>query len=81
MSSACTTKLWPCGGPTAVHDTVGGVVSLTVTFCVAVPMRPLPSVPVQVTTFRPAWNADGASLVIDTAVRSQTSAPLAMPML
>jgi hypothetical protein len=47
-----------------VHDTVGGTVSVTVTFCVAVVKLPAASVAFHVTTVVPTPNDAGASLVI-----------------
>src|SRR5262249_37076972 len=68
------------GGCAWTHDTVGGVVSATVTSCVACTGGSTPSLPVQVTVFGPTENRAGASLVTTTARPLQTSAEKAMPM-
>jgi len=58
-------------------EMVGFTLSVMVTTCVAVAVRPLPSVTVQVTVVLPNGNADGALLV--TEATEQLSAVVGVP--
>src|SRR5262249_12610853 len=77
-SNAETTNVLPVGGPVDTHETVGGTVSMTVTFCVAVDVLPDTSCAVHVTTVVPT-KYFASPLLVNVTVPAQSSVAVGVP--